>query len=365
VSDASAVGETARLRVRKLRDAQRRCQRLFILLLGVALLGTSIAALTVGPVPISVSDTLKALLPFGNSSAAEEQAGEIIRSIRVPRLVLGIAAGAALGISGAALQGLFRNPLADPGIIGISSGAALAVGLFIVIGHGIVPEAYAWAGPYAMPVAAFAGALIALAGVCALSLRAGAMSGASLILAGIAVNAVSGSALGYLSFASTDDQLRQLTFWSLGSLGGATWTTLIPAVIAMAAAVIMLLRFAQPLNSFMLGEREAAHLGVDVERLKRSLILLASLGAGASVAVAGIIGFVGLAAPHLVRLCVGSNNRVVLPGAALLGATLLLVADSIARTAVSPAELPIGVLTGALGGPFFLWLLSRHRRELY
>ena len=343
MSGASAVGETARHRVRDLRSAQRRRRHVFLLLLAGALLGASVAALTVGPVPISAMDTLKALWPFGDRSPAEQQAGEIIRAIRLPRLVLGIAAGAALGISGAALQGLFRNPLADPGIIGVSSGAALAVALFIVAGHGITPQAYAWAGSYTLPLAAFAGALIALAGVCALSIRAGALSGASLILAGIAVNAVSGSALGYLSFVSTDDQLRQLTFWSLGSLGRVTWSTLVPAAIAMAAAVIMLLRFAAPLNVFMLGEREAAHLGVDVERLKRSLILLASLGAGASVAVAGVIGFVGLAAPHLVRLCVGSDNRAVLPGAALLGATLLLVADAVARTAVLPAELPIGV----------------------
>jgi len=364
VSGVGAAEGTARLRVRDLRSAQRRRQRLFLLLLGAALVSASTAALTVGPVPISLADTLKALWPFGEGSPGDQQSAEIIRSIRLPRLVLGLSAGAALGVSGAALQGLFRNPLADPGIIGVSSGGALAVALFIVAGNGIAPQTFVWAGAYALPLAAFAGSLIALAGVCALSIRAGALSGASLILAGIAVNAISGSALGYLSFVSTDDQLRQLTFWSLGSLGRATWSTLMPGAIAMAVAVIMLLRFAAPLNVYMLGKREAVHLGVDVERLKRSLILFASLGAGASVAIAGIIGFVGLAAPHLVRLCVGSDNRAVLPGSALLGATLLLVADAVARTAVLPAELPIGVLTGALGGPFFLWLLGRHRREL-
>ena len=286
------------------------------------------------------------------------------RSIRLPRLALGVCAGAALGVSGAALQGLFRNPLADPGIIGISSGAALAVALIIVLGHATAPATLAWAGPYALPVAAFAGSAFALAGIYALSVRAGALSGASLILAGIAVNALSGSALGYLSFVSTDEQLRQLTFWTLGSLGRAAWDALLPAAVAMSIAVLFLLRLSGPLNIYLLGEREAAHLGVDVERLKRRVIILASLGAGASVAAAGMIGFVGLAAPHLVRLCAGSDNRIVLPGAALVGAVLLLLADLVARTAVSPAELPIGVLTGALGGPFFLWLLSRQRRTL-
>lgn len=358
----STVEAAGALSVHGLRIASQRRQRIFLMSLGAALLAASVAALAIGPLPIGVQEVLGALWPFADRPAAGQQTAAIIQSIRLPRLVLGLCAGAALGVSGAALQGLFRNPLADPGIIGISSGAALAVALIIVSGNAVAPATMAVAGPYALPVAAFAGSAIALAGVSALSLNAGVLSGPSLILAGIAINAISGSALGYLSFVSTDEQLRQLTFWTLGSLGRASWDALFPAALAMGAAVLLLLRLSGPLNIYMLGEREAAHLGVDVERLKRRVVLVASLGAGASVAVAGMIGFVGLAAPHLVRLCAGSDNRVVLPGAALLGALLLLLADLVARKAVAPAELPIGVLTGALGGPFFLWLLSRQRR---
>jgi iron complex transport system permease protein len=332
-----------------------------LLALSVGLTIASIAALVVGPVPISVGDVVAALWPGADSS----QNTQIVQVIRLPRFILGLCVGAVLGVSGAALQGLFRNPLADPGIIGVSSGAALAAALIIVGGNAIAPAFLEWAGVYALPIGAFAGSLAAILSIYALSHRAGTTSGASLILAGIAINAIAGAALGYLTFISADDQLRQLTFWTLGSLGRITWESLPPVAILMAIATLMLLRCAAPLNAYLLGEREARHLGVDVEAMKRQVILLTALGVGSAVAVTGIIGFIGLAAPHIIRLFAGADHRIVLPGSALLGALLVLCADVIARTAVAPAELPIGVLTSALGGPFFLWLLGRFRRELF
>jgi iron complex transport system permease protein len=346
-----------------LRSAQRRTRRLFLAGLSASLVAASLAAIVIGPVSIPVRDALAAILPFGGLGH-DNQAAEIVQSIRLPRLILGICAGAILGICGAALQGLFRNPLADPGIIGVSSGAALGVSLIIVLGNGLAPGLLAWAGPYALPVAAFSGSALAITAVYSLSRRSGALSGSSLILAGIAINAIAGAALGYLSFASSDEQLRELTFWTLGSLGRTSWASLLPAAFAMILAALLLFRLAPSLNVYLLGEREAGHLGVNVEWLKRNVVVLAALGVGAAVAVSGIIGFVGLAAPHIVRLFVGADHRVVLPGSALLGALLLICGDLIARTVVAPAELPIGILTGALGGPFFLWLLGRYRNEL-
>jgi iron complex transport system permease protein len=352
--------ETPPPRLSDLRASQFRARLFLLLSLGACLFAGSIAALAIGPVPISTVDVLASLFGFGKAT----QEAEIVQAIRLPRLLLALCVGAALGVCGAALQGLFRNPLADPGIIGVSSGAALAAALVIVSGNALAPQYLAVAGAYALPIAAFAGSTLAILCVYALSRRSGAMSGSSLILAGIAINAIAGAALGYLSFVSTDEQLRQLTFWTLGSLGRSTWTSLLPAALLMGIATLLTLRLASPLNVYLLGEREAAHMGVPVERLKRQIIVLAALGVGAAVAVSGIIGFVGLAAPHIIRLFAGADHRIVLPGSALLGALLLVCGDLIARTAVSPAELPIGVLTGALGGPFFLWLLSRYRREL-
>jgi iron complex transport system permease protein len=356
VSDANPPG------LPSLRRMQRRSRYVLLAVLASALLAASAAALAIGPVSIPLDAVIQALWPSGDEAS---QTALIVRTIRLPRLILGLYVGAVLGVCGAALQGLFRNPLADPGIIGVSSGAALAAGLVIVAGNTIAPGFIRWAGPYALPIGAFAGSMAAILSIYALSRRAGAASGASLILAGIAINAISGAALGYLTFISSDDQLRQLTFWTLGSLGRVTWESLPPAALLMTAAALLMLRAAPALNVYLLGEREAVHLGVNVERMKRRVIALSALGVGAAVALTGIIGFVGLAAPHIIRLFAGADHRVVLPGSALLGALLVISADLIARIAVPPAELPIGVLTSALGGPFFLWLLSRYRRELF
>jgi iron complex transport system permease protein len=360
----TAVSESAHAEgfdLASMRAARERSRRLLLIVLGAGLVIAAIAALIVGPADIGIGDALLALWPFGETSS---QATAIVQSIRLPRLILGLCVGASLGICGAALQGLFRNPLADPTIIGVSGGGVLGASFVIVSGKSVAPGLMAIAGAYALPLGAFIGSIVAIVAVYALSKRTGITSGASLILAGIAINAVVEGALGYLSFIAFDDQLRELVFWRLGSLGRVTWDSLPPSALLMAGSTLLMLRTAKPLNAYLLGEREAAHLGVDVESMKRQVIVLAALGVGSAVALSGLIGFIGLAAPHIIRLMVGADHKVVLPGSALLGALLVLSADLIARTAVAPAELPIGVLTSALGGPFFLWLLVRYRKEL-
>jgi len=274
-------------------------------------------------------------------------------------VVLGCLVGNALGVSGTALQGLFRNPLADPGLLGIASGAALAAVAVIVLGDELGLARLM--GLYALPVAAFLGGL----GVTLLIYRlAQGQEGtvAGLLLAGIALNAVAGAATGLVIYFADDDELRTLTFWGMGSLGGATWHAVAVALPFLALALGPLPRLATALNALLLGETEAAGLGIDVERVKRRIVLCVALAVGASVALTGVIGFVGLVVPHVLRLMLGADHRYLLPGAALLGAALLVGADLCARTLIAPAELPIGILTSLVGGPFFIWLLVRERR---
>ena len=345
-----------------LRSAGRRSRNWLLICLAGGLLAACFGALVIGPVAISWQEIANALWPGADNTGQAEQ---IVQQIRLPRLVVGLCVGAVLGVCGAALQGLFRNPLADPMIIGVSSGGVLGAALVIVAGKALAPQFLSAAGPVALPIGAFTGSMVAIVAVYALGQRAAVNAVGSLILAGIAINAIAQAGLGYLIFVAFDEQLRELIFWSMGSLGRTSWESLIPAALLMAGSAALMLRLAPALNAFLLGEREAAHLGVNVTAMKRQVIVLTALGVGAAVATSGLIGFIGLAAPHIIRLFAGADHRIVLPGSALLGALLVLCADLIARTAVAPAELPIGVLTSAIGGPFFLWLLGRYRRELF
>jgi iron complex transport system permease protein len=282
--------------------------------------------------------------------------------IRLPRIALGLLVGAALGVSGTAMQGLFRNPLADPALIGISSGAALAATSVVIIGDAIaftLPQTFQL---FAFPIAAFAGALTTTLVVYRLATIGGQTVVSTLLLAGIAINALAQAFSGFLTFYATDTQIRSLTFWKLGSLGGGNWTNVAIAAPFILVPILIFPCLARPLNALLLGESEAGHLGFDIERVKKLTIVLVALAVGASVAFTGLISFVGLVVPHLLRLVVGPDHRVLLPGSALLGASLLLIADLIARTVVAPAEMPIGILTAITGAPFFLWLLLRDRQ---
>lgn len=329
----------------------------FLALLAGLLLAVNLAAIGLGAMPVGWRELL-ALPgnPLGLEADLSEQARAVLLEVRLPRIVLALLAGAGLAVSGAALQALFRNPLADPGLLGISSGAALGAGLAIIA----APAGLA-AGLHglAVPLAAFAGALAATAAVLLLAGRQARWAPSVTLLAGIAVNALAGAGIGLLSYLADDAALRNFTFWTLGSLASATWPVLLPVAALAVPALGLLLRQAAALNLLLLGEAEAGHLGLDVRRLKVWVIALSALTVGALVAVTGIIGFLGLVAPHLVRLCIGPDHRALLPGAALAGALLLGAADLGARTLAAPAELPIGLLSALIGGPFFLWLLRR------
>jgi iron complex transport system permease protein len=286
----------------------------------------------------------------------------VLTTIRLPRVALAIVVGAGLGAAGTALQALFRNPLADPTLIGVSGGAALAAATVIVMGVVWLPGLARSLGPATLPLAAFAGGLAAATLVYRIATHSGRTSIAVLLLAGIAVNALVEAGIGSFTYIANDEQLRNLTFWRLGSVGGASWTILAVVAPAIVGATLVLWWLAAPFNALALGEAEARHLGIDVQRLKIVALVAAALAVGAAVAVSGMILFIGLVAPHMVRLVCGPNHRVVLPGATLLGATLVVAADTVARTAAAPAELPLGVFTALIGVPFFVALLLRERR---
>ena len=352
-----------------LADRRGRGRTLMLLLWLVAVLAT-FASLALGPVQISIAEIVHGALarlglaaPFPDGSP-EAFRITVLESIRVPRVLLGLACGAVLGAAGATMQGLFRNPLADPGLLGVSSGAAVAAIAVIVLGRRGLGSTLDALGPYALPLAAFCGAMLVTALVYRVSRSEGRVVIAVMLLAGVAANALAGALIGYLTFLSDEQQLRLLVFWTLGSVGGANWATLMPALVAMLLALLWLLRLARPLDAMALGEDDATHLGIDVARLKRSAALATAIGVGAAVSVSGTIGFIGLVTPHLVRLAAGPGHRRVLLGSALSGAALLLAADLLARFAVAPAELPLGVVTALIGAPFLIWLLSRRRDAL-
>lgn len=302
---------------------------------------------------------LPALLVGAWSAPGEGFSGAqmVFFHIRLPRLVLGLAAGAGLGLAGALMQGLFRNPLADPGLIGVSSGAALAAGVTIVLGSLWFPELPRALGSWTLVLMAFGGGLVVTGLIYGLARGDGGTRVGLMLLAGIAVNALAGAGLGLLSFLATDEQLRSLQFWLLGSLGGARWSAVALVLGLTLVAGAVGLRLARPLNALALGEAQAVLLGVSVQRVQQTAIAATALAVGAVTATTGIIGFIGLVAPHMVRLLAGPDHRWVLPGSALLGAVLVLLADAVARTVAAPAELPLGVLTALVGVPFFLLLL--------
>lgn len=289
---------------------------------------------------------------------------QVFVHIRLPRLLLGALAGAGLGVAGALMQGLFRNPLADPGLIGVSSGAALAAAASIVLGPLWWPALGFKLGSWMLAASAFGGGVLVTALIYALAQSSGGTRVGMMLLAGIGVNALAGAGLGLLSYLSNDEQLRNLQLWLMGSLGQARWASvwLVGALVAGGMAVAATL--ARPLNALALGEGQAQLLGVAVEGTKRRAVLVTALVVGAVTSATGVIGFIGLIAPHGVRLLAGPDHRVVLPGSALLGAALVLAADAVARTLVQPAELPLGVLTALIGVPLFLLMLRQFRSKL-
>lgn len=332
---------------------------LWLLLASMALL-----ALTTGSSGVSPLRMLGAALS-GEGVASRDWV--VLTGIRLPRLVAGALVGAALAVSGALMQGLFRNPLADPGLIGVGAGAGLGAVTAIVLG-GLLPLGLlATVGAHLLPVAAFLGGWGATLILWHLSRTGGPRAGgqtsvATMLLAGIALAALAGALTGLLIQIADDQQLRDLTFWNMGSLSGIGWQRLTVAAPLILPVLLLSPRLGRGLNALSLGEAPAQHMGIEVERLKRWTVLSVAAATGAAVAIAGGIGFVGIVVPHLLRLAGGPDHRTLLPRAALLGAALLIGADVIARAITPPAELPIGIITACLGAPVFLWILLRRAR---
>lgn len=318
---------------------------------------------------LSLSMGAAGLGPLRLLSAARGEAltlseAVVLYDIRLPRLAMGLLVGAALGLSGALLQGLFRNPLADPGIVGVGAGAGLGAVLAIVLGGLLPPAVLALAGGHLVPLAACAGGWLFTVILYRVASSGGRTQVATMLLAGIALGALAGAVTGVLIYLADDSQLRDLTFWSMGSLAGSTWAKLLAILPLIGTVLVLAPRLGRGLNALALGEAQAAHMGIEVQRLKRLTVLATALATGAAVAVSGGIGFVGIVVPHLLRLANGPDHRRLLPQSALLGAMLLVLADLVSRQIVAPAELPIGIITALLGAPVFLWILLRQANSL-
>jgi iron complex transport system permease protein len=326
--------------------------------LWLALLLAFLLAVQMGAVPVATSDWWP--WPAGGQRTG---GAYVLWELRLPRALLAIAVGAALGLAGALSQGLFRNPLADPGLLGVTSGAVCAAALVLTVFAASAAAVPAAARVWVLPVASFFGAL----GVCAVLERVarwltpGSVSG--LLLTGLALNALTMAIVGLCTYLATDEQLRSLTFWTLGSLAGGSWTVVAVISIAVAVSLLQAQRLAHALNALALGEAAAAHVGVDVAALRWRLIVIVAVLSALAVAWCGLIGFIGLMAPHLVRGTAGADQRRVLPLAMLAGAVLLLLADTLARTVAIPAEIPVGIFTALLGAPMFLLLLRGVARQ--
>ena len=336
--------------------------RLAIVLLALLLALAMILSLTTGASGASAWSLLAHWFgapPGDTAQALRDHA--IIVNIRLPRMLLGVLIGAGLAVSGLLMQGLFRNPLADPGLVAVSGGAALGAVCTIVLGGTVLAPFTQALGIFALPMAAFCGGLATTAILYRVATRSGQTAIATMLLAGIAMAALAGAVSGVLVYVASDAQLRDLTFWGMGSLAGATWIKILAAGPIILIALAMAAFLSKGLNALTLGEAIAAHLGIAIQRFKIVTIVAVAAATGASVAVSGGIGFVGIVVPHLLRLVIGPDHRYLLPATALLGASFLLMADAISRTIVAPAELPIGIVTAAFGGPFFLWILLRRR----
>ena len=329
---------------------RQRSQRLYLVCFFLVFLLVVFLSLTNGAISIGLFDFLE----------PESQLQKtVLYEIRSPRIFLAGFVGASLSIAGAALQGLFRNPLADPGLIGVSSGAALGAVAVIVFGSVLsVNESFR---PYLMPVAAICGAIVVTSFLYSFARRYGEFNVATILLLGIAINSLATVGIGAFQYLSDDGELRTLTFWMMGSFSRSMWFTALPTGTIILMSCLWLARDRRNLDLLQLGEHEAQHLGVSVNHLKRRIILCSATAVGAGVALAGMIGFVGLVVPHLVRLLGGVSHQYVLPASALLGASLMMLADLVSRTIVVPAEVPVSLVTSAIGAPFFLWLISRVR----
>lgn len=339
---------------------------LLVSMLVIILIVAIILSVGIGPLPLSPVQSIAVLLKqlgIHLDTSFTNQQEIVVTAIRMPRVIFGVFIGATLAICGTAIQGLFRNPLADPALIGISSGAALFTVVMIVLGAQLFQNIFTILGNYVLSIAAFAGAFLTTILIYRISQAGGKTIVSTMLLAGIAISAMASAGTGIMTLIANDAQLRTITFWNLGSLGGATWVNVSVLVPLCLICIVGLPALSKPLNALVLGETNASLLGINVERLKTKAILLTAIGIGVCVSMSGIIGFVGLVTPHIIRKMIGPEHRQVFVASGLLGATLLVIADLVCRTIVAPIEIPIGIATALIGGPFFLYLLLKERKS--
>jgi len=340
-------------------SVRSRAVALTLLLAGLLVGGVVLSAVT-GQLPITPTEVAGSLLRAIGIDTAWAPTDPIVEStlwvVRFPRIVMALVVGAALAVAGAVMQAIFGNPLAEPGVVGVSSGAALGAATAIAVGASVV-------GVAGVAVTAFLGGLVATLLVYVVSRAGGRTEVVTLLLTGIAVNAIAQAGIAFVLFVADSASREQIVFWQLGSLGGSLWSQVLVVAVVTVPGVVLALALARRYDLLALGERNARHLGVDVERLRLVSIVLVALLTGAAVAFAGIIAFVGLVIPHLIRMIIGPAHRGLVLASAVGGGALLVIADLMTRTLVAGAELPIGMLTSLVGGPFFFWLLYRQRRR--
>jgi iron complex transport system permease protein len=336
-----------------------RAVALTLLLAGLLVGGVVLSAVT-GQLAITPTEVAGSLLRAIGIDTDWAPTDPIIEStlwvVRFPRIVMALVVGAALAVAGAVMQAIFGNPLAEPGVVGVSSGAALGAATAIVVGASVL-------GVAGVAVAAFLGGLVATLLVYVVSRAGGRTEVVTLLLTGIAVNAIAQAGIAFVLFVADSASREQIVFWQLGSLGGSLWSQVAVVAAVAVPGVLVALALARRYDLLALGERNARHLGVDVERLRLVSIVLVALLTGVAVAFTGIIAFVGLVVPHLIRMIIGPAHRGLVLASAVGGGALLVIADLLTRTLVAGAELPIGMLTSLVGGPFFFWLLYRQRRR--
>lgn len=310
----------------------------------------------------SFAQLIKGLIANNNSISESDRF--VIMDLRLPRISMAILIGSGLAVSGTCLQGMFKNPLATPDLIGITSGASLFAALAIVLGSFIKPYIPELLHFSLLSIMAFVGALLTMMLVYNISTTNGKTNVIIMLLSGVAITALGFAITGFLIYISKEEQLRDLTFWNLGSLAGATWVKNAILVVILVLSYAFLINKGKALNAMMLGERDAQHLGIPVERIKKQIVLFTALIVGTSVAFAGTISFVGLIVPYILRLIFKSNYHIILPLSAILGSVLLLTADTISRTIAAPSEIPIGILTAFMGAPIFIAILIRNRKSM-
>lgn len=318
-------------------------------------------SMSIGAYKLNVNDIIQLIKSPSLSSDTDKY---IFYNVRMPRTILGIIMGAGFAISGASVQGMFKNPLATPSILGISSGAALFAAFAIVLGGYIKQYIPTFLHYSLLSIFAFLGAILVMLSVYKISLSRGRTNVALLLLAGVAISALAGAITGFLTFISTEDELRDLAFWGLGSLGGANWTQVIILSFITVVGVFFLIKNGKTLNAMMLGDNNAQHLGINVKLHHKYIIWIASFIVGTSVAFAGSIGFVGLIVPYILRILVKSDFRLILPLSAIYGGVLLLGADIVCRTIAQPKEVPIGIITAFMGTPIFIIILLRMKKTM-